>query len=307
MVDNNATDGIVTQRVLAALHFLKPMSVVGYSKVRVGCRGDGGYVLLDDFRHLSVCISAGIGNETSFDVALASRGVMVLQFDHTIPSSPSLASNIRFAALGLGSESDPKRNLLSLSDMITQAKSLDPTQILAKIDVEGAEWHAISAAKSTDIEQLDQLVIEFHGLLGLRYQDFSDVAAQTLGKLRATHFPFHVHGNNHGYFEILCGVPVPDVLEVSYARRTRYNFEPSTELFPTVLDYPNHPHLPDFHLGTFNFSSVARLVESPAALPPTLESDQAQSTPPQLRPLTDAAGEQHEGPTSTHSREETAK
>ena len=50
---------------------LKPKGVVGKNKVRIGAKGDGGYVLLDDFKNIKIAYSFGISNEISFDKELA--------------------------------------------------------------------------------------------------------------------------------------------------------------------------------------------------------------------------------------------
>lgn len=48
-------------------------------------------------------------------------------------------------------------------------------------------------------------------------------------------------------------VSFPEGLEVSFANRNRYKLEISDEIFPTSLDQPNNPLLPDIFLGTFRY------------------------------------------------------
>ena len=46
---------------------LKPQDVFGKKKIRIGKKGDGGYVLLNDFNNIKIAYSFGICNEVSFD------------------------------------------------------------------------------------------------------------------------------------------------------------------------------------------------------------------------------------------------
>jgi hypothetical protein len=55
---------------------------------------------------------------------------------------------------------------------------------------------------------------------------------------------------------IVSGVPFPSVIEVTYVNRVLYRFEETTEIFPTELDFPNAPGLPEFYLGNFRYRSA---------------------------------------------------
>jgi hypothetical protein len=74
-----------------------------------------------------------------------------------------------------------------------------------------------------------------------------------LEKLNRGFAVVHVHGNNTRPWDDLGGVPFPQLLEVTYASRKRYKFEPNHEVFPTWLDAPNDPNKPDMFLGRFVF------------------------------------------------------
>jgi hypothetical protein len=80
-----------------------------------------------------------------------------------------------------------------------------------------------------------------HLAMKVEEPEWRQVTQRVLGRLNLTHAPYHVHANNWGDFKIIANVPVPDVLEVSYLRRDRGMFKPTTECFPTHLDRPCHP------------------------------------------------------------------
>jgi hypothetical protein len=67
--------------------------------------------------------------------------------------------------------------------------------------------------------------------------------------LALSHWPVHVHGNN---WDGMTKIGLPNTLEVTFASRAAYQFEPNTERFPTPLDRPNNPAKPDLALDCFN-------------------------------------------------------
>jgi hypothetical protein len=67
---------------------LKPMDVVSGEMIRVGSDFDGGYIMLNKHLDNALAYSLGIGDDVSWDLALARRGTKVFQFDHTIPHFP---------------------------------------------------------------------------------------------------------------------------------------------------------------------------------------------------------------------------
>ena len=69
---------------LCFYQFLCPKEVVGRKRILIGKRGDGSYVMLDDFENIKIAYSIGIANMLQFDSALADKGIDVYMYDHTI-------------------------------------------------------------------------------------------------------------------------------------------------------------------------------------------------------------------------------
>jgi hypothetical protein len=74
-----------------------------------------------------------------------------------------------------------------------------------------------------------------------------------LEKLVRQFAPIHLHGNNVAGLYNVANIAVPDALEVTFANRRRYRFADSSESFPTTLDAPSDPGVPDIWLRTFRF------------------------------------------------------
>ena len=52
---------------------------------------------------------------------------------------------------------------------------------------------------------------------------------------------------------------MPNVLELTLANREVYAFTDDPETFPTELDCPNDPRVPDYYLGDFHFGKATGL------------------------------------------------
>ena len=118
--------------------------------------------------------------------------------------------------------------------------------LLLKIDIDGAEWGLFDSLQG-ELSRFRQVIVELHGLTALGDSLWFERAAGVLATLRATHLPFHLHANNFGAYVIVGGVPVPDILEVSYLRRDSYDVADSAPAATgNLLDRPNDPNRPDY-------------------------------------------------------------
>lgn len=248
-LDYNSPLGRSQERALALLRAFAVMRCTGVPKARFGRIGDGGYVHLDDVAGLDAAISLGIAGEVSWDLAMAAHGLEVYQFDNSIDRPPVAAPKFHFTRATVG------RKGLSLARIVADT-GVDPARTILKIDIEGAEWDLLADAPDDLLARFPQIVCEFHALCSDEF--FLNVAARmaVLDRLNAHHRVIHIHGNNFSGVRLIGSLAVPDVLEVTYASRTRYEFTESDETFPTALDAPNDPGVPEILLGRWISSKV---------------------------------------------------
>ena len=243
-------DNMRVRRILA---LLTPMAVVGYRKIRLGDELDGGYVIIDNLVERSCCVSVGIGGNVSFDQALAQQGYDVFQYDHTVSGPPTPHERFHFAPMALAPEHDASRRMTNLTAIIAERRIGTYRRPILKIDIENAEWDILSAINPAALMMFDQICLEFHQLDRMADPVFAAQIETAWRNITANHVPVHVHGNNWGGFPVVHGVPVPEVLEVTFVARANYGFQPSEEMFPGLLDRPNKMGVPDLFLGRFQF------------------------------------------------------
>jgi hypothetical protein len=183
---------------------------------------------------------------------MAERGHPVLLFDHTIAALPGEHERFTWYAEGVAGTAEPSRRLFTLADHMARLPHGCEAPIL-KLDVEGAEWDVLTETPTDLLRRFEQIVLEFHELPRLEEEGFRGMAWQALATLAASFTLCHVHANNFGGIQTVCGFPVPETLEVTYIRSDLVEAAASTTFYPTPLDTGNCLDWPDFPLWFYPF------------------------------------------------------
>ena len=230
---------------------LAPKAAVGVPRVRKGKDFDGGYILLDRFDNVAIVYSLGISGDVSFDLAMAALDLAVFHYDHTIDAPPQTDARFTFHKTGLSGTTSADGTFKTLDDIVTMNGHRGRRDMILKMAIEGAEWTVFAAASPATLAGFSQIVVEFHGFLRLDDSGFYDTMRHVLGKLNETHQVVHIHADNSAPLGRPGNVILPDVLEISYARRSDFAFTDERTAFPTTLDQPNDPARPEHDFGSF--------------------------------------------------------
>lgn len=212
-----AWDNGLTKRAFSLNDFLTPdLALPNNCKfVRVGSAGDGGYLLPDYWNECDGVISGGISDNNDFEFQLASQNIPVLQFDYSICEPPIQDQLLYFKRekLGIGG--------VSLSGALNCYRELVGKNLscgILKLDIEGSEFDFIGQSNSGELVNFRIIVIEFH-FLGNIYQDsYWKKVEEALKLIRQTHKPVVTMGNNSRAFVQLGGIPIYDIMEVTFVQ-----------------------------------------------------------------------------------------
>jgi hypothetical protein len=226
--------------ILEALSLLTPYDI-NLPKIRIGPKGDGGYVLVDHLRSQQTVISYGISDEYSFDLEMANRGHAVHMFDHTIKPLEGLPKNIYFHSEGVCGISNPEQKLFSVKDHLDKF-DIKGNDLILKMDVEGYEYEALSLTPDETLVRFEQIALEVHDMHNLDTDEFYYKFYRLFAKLNQNFTLCHVHANNTDHlqpYKFISGMPVCLLLELSFVRNDIVVRSKSKTLYPTPLDYPN--------------------------------------------------------------------
>jgi hypothetical protein len=138
--------------------------------------------------------------------------------------------------------------------------------IFLKIDIEGHEFRILPTFfENNFINKIKQLVVEIHSLADIQlYPDYFkgliDIKNEDMFNLfkniNKTHTLIHFHANNGCRMNIIDGINIPHVFELTYIRNDFVKEKiRNDETLPTNLDMKNIPQKPDYNLSGFPYST----------------------------------------------------
>jgi hypothetical protein len=185
----------------AYFEMLQPVALANCELERFGEANDGGYLMCGNLLgRIQSGYSYGISGYDGWgcDIATKSR-VTVHQYDCFDTTKPACAKGAtKFHAECVGDKAETAEGRVFDTVWNQFAKNGDRSKRIAlKMDVEGAEWDALTSAPDEVFEQIDQLVIELHGVGDLPSKN-GDLEKQRRVVERLKHFfeIGHIHFNN---------------------------------------------------------------------------------------------------------------
>ena len=231
--------------LLEAAGLLRPWQAPGLTLTRIGGDGDGGYVMAE-LPAPSGAISIGIGPDVSWDRAMSDRGVPIACFDPTVRGLPSPVPNGRFFRVGIGANPPEYR---PLDELVGLAGFTGRSDLVLKIDVEGAEWPSLASVTPEQLSAYTQIAIEMHDLRGLMDPRERGRILGVLNTLAAGHRPVHVHANNYDAVVRFGSLWFANAIEVTYVRADCFSDWAPRESLAVELDRPNDPRVSEISLA----------------------------------------------------------
>jgi len=206
---------------MESLDFLKLYKTKNFSKIRLGNKFDGGYVILNDLVNYDLFISCGISNNIDFEKDFLDKykNVTCLAFDGTISNIPNNNYNIQFIKKNIGNVDNDTTT--TLTEYLKNHEN-----IFLKMDIETWEFRWLEKIKEQNMKKFAQIVIEIHFPFTLSEGIFNSRCGlievkekiNLIKKLFKNHKMFHIHGNS------ACGVTkyenkkLPNVIQCTFVR-----------------------------------------------------------------------------------------
>lgn len=185
---------------------------------------------------------------------MAARGYNIFMYDPTIKGLPQENERFHFFKQGIAGREIKEQSLNTLDYFLATNGHADKSNMILKMDVEGAEWSFLSTVPAETLGKFDQIVFEFHGLIYQKTQAEMSTVLACLAKINQTHSLVHLHANNFASFMIFDDkILFPEVLELTYVKTSNYELVDDENIFlPIPLDQPNNFRRQDIPLGFWN-------------------------------------------------------
>ncbi len=214
------------------------------NKIRLGNKGDGGYVIANIINPNYDCyLSCGVSNEESFSRDFINKYNMnkmnCFAFDASIEKYPTeYTDKITWYKKFIGDKND--ETYTTMEDIINNYNN-----IFMKMDIEDGEYPWFNYINESLLNKFKQIVIELHWL---DKPEFIEKCKILLEKINKTHYLIHIHGNNYGkVFK-----KIPTVLEATFVNKREFTSIPplnKTSLPIENLDYPCNSKAKDILLN----------------------------------------------------------
>ena len=213
--------------------------------IRLGPNNDGGYLVPNDLEEIKALFSPGVDQISMFEVHCAERGMAVHMADASVEGpANTIKGEWTFEKKFLGSADE---GIFINMDGWVNRKCPGSTDLLLQMDIEGAEYDIIRSMSENLLQRFRYMLIEFHQLHQL-WEPNSSHQYEAFEKLYRTHTPVHIHPNNCCPIKTRHGIDVPNVLEVTYARKERVSADGEIKL-PHELDGLNVKSKPEIRLS----------------------------------------------------------
>jgi hypothetical protein len=221
--------------------FLKRLYPLAGDKelIRLGPKGDGGYLLPDDLAGIQACFSPGVGFSSEFEKECAQRGMKVFLADKSVNGPISEHELFYFTKKYIGAASND--DFMTLDNWVDSSLPETNSDLLLQIDIEGYEYEVFQSVSESLMRRFRIIVAEFHELNQLWNNYFFKVAAGVFDKILRNHTCVHIHPNNYAGVTQKNGIDIPQVMEFSFIRNDRVENSSYQKTFPNQLDCDNNP------------------------------------------------------------------
>jgi len=244
-------DLAAVRALIARLHPL----ATEHSLIRLGCNGDGGYLVPNDLDGIAACFSPGVDDRAYFERSLIDRDIPCYLADGSVDDTPIKGNTVFFLKQFLGVVNDEIS--ITLDDWVN-ANVPGNTDLVLQMDIEGAEWSVLLNVSRDTLRRFRIIVIELHDMEKLLDKQTFRIIKATFDRLLQDFYVVHTHPNNYGRTVRCRSLVIPRVIEMTLIRKDRVRSTEFARMFPHPLDFTNNPNEPDVPLPAPWFHQVTQ-------------------------------------------------
>ncbi len=216
----------------------------GKALIRLGPRGDGGYLVPDDLAGIEACFSPGVSLVSGFEKDCADRGIKVFLADRSVEKPAESHRLFHFTRKHVGVTTSD--DFMTVDDWVASSLPGSRADLILQIDIEGYEYEVFLGMSDGLMGRFRVIVAEFHQLDRLLSRPFFQLASRAFEKVLQTHTCIHIHPNNCCVPLRKRGLVIPPLAEFTFLRNDRMCNPSYANVFPHPLDVDStdNPHFP---------------------------------------------------------------
>ena len=231
--------------IRALINKLRPISC-DKTLIRLGPKGDGGYLVPDDLEGIVACFSPGVGSTSKFEKDCAERGMKIFMADNSVAKAAESHELFHFTKKHLGATTSD--DYITIDDWVAASLPASQDDLLLQMDIEGGEYEVFSSMSNQLLKRFRIIVVEFHGLERFWHRPFFNQSSRIFDKLLQTHSCVHIHPNNCTGASRAIDIKIFPATEFTFLRNDRIKNRSYASTFPHPLDDDNVENMPSVHL-----------------------------------------------------------
>jgi len=212
--------------------------------IRLGPKGDGGYLVPDDLAGIEACFSPGVSLISGFEKDCADLGMKVFMADKSVEQPAESHELFYFTKKHVGVTTSD--DFMTVDDWVASSLPGSQTDLMLQIDIEGYEYETFMGISDSLLRRFRIIVAEFHNLHQFWNRPFFQLASRAFEKILQTHTCIHIHPNNCCGPLNREGLSIPRTAEFTFLRNDRICNPSYTNVCPHSLDFDSidNSHLP---------------------------------------------------------------
>lgn len=232
----NVTKRTEPADVLGLIQKLRPLNC-GRELIRIGGKGDGGYLIPDDLQGIEYCFSPGVNTVCDFENHLANLRIKSFLADYSVDAPPTRRAEFTFDRKFLGASDHD--NFFTLATWKDKYLSNYAGDLILQMDIEGCEYEAILSTPDNLLNQFRIMAIEFHFLQKLFEPFVFKLFSSSFEKILQHFYVSHIHPNNALDSVRIGDLEVPPIMEFTFINKRRVSSTSPQIAFPHKLDADN--------------------------------------------------------------------
>lgn len=210
--------------------------------IRLGPKGDGGYLVPYDLADIEACFSPGVDLVSGFEKDCVDLGMKAFFADKSVDQPAQAHPMFFFTKKFIGATKND--DFMTIDDWVASSLPQSQSDLLLQIDIEGYEYEVFLSISDILMRRFRIIVAEFHHLDQLWSKPFFNLSARAFEKILQTHTCVHIHPNNCCRPLQKGGLTIPPVSEFTFLRNDRIVNPSYLNVFPNSLDYDNTDNPP---------------------------------------------------------------
>ena len=217
---------------------------VGKKLIRIGGKGDGGYLIPDILDEIDECYSAGVGEIHGFEEDLFKKDIKIFMADKTVNKPNILGGNFSYLKKNLATYDD--NDHITIDNWMNNSENKN---LILQMDIEGSEYEIINSISETNLKRFKIMVIEFHHFEQIITQLGYTMVSSVLNKINKYFDVSHIHPNNSSTVHKISGIKIPSALEITFLNKENSKYKKKINKIPHKFDYKNKNKYPEIILS----------------------------------------------------------